>query len=89
MQEACDYPAIVEVYATFMIEQGRDSYGKVHSPLFVSVMDRKTARVFANMKEVPYPHVITRPAFLGRGRRHRPALGLSQRRHFESAITKL
>jgi hypothetical protein len=56
-----DYPAIVKAYADFMLEHGRDTYGKKHSPLFVSVMERKTATVFSNMKGLPYPHVITRP----------------------------
>jgi len=53
-----DYAAIAKAYADYMIEHGRDRYGKVHSPLFVSILDRKSATV---PKGAPYPHVITKP----------------------------
>jgi len=61
MQESCDYPAIARAYADYMIKYGRDRYGKVHSPLFVSVIDRKTGTVFRNKNQVPYPHAATKP----------------------------
>ncbi len=61
MQERFDYPAIAKAYADFMIKYGRDRYGKVHSPLFVSVMDRKTGTVFRSRNQVPYPHATTKP----------------------------
>jgi hypothetical protein len=71
MQAEYDYPAIVRAYADFMIGFGRDTYGKVRSPLFVSVMDRKTATVFPDMKQLPYPHVITKPYAPGLRRDHK------------------
>lgn len=71
MQAACDYRSIVEAYVEFMIANGRDHYGKLHSPLFVSVLDRKTGQVFRNIKAVPYPHVITRPYAPGLRRDHK------------------
>ncbi len=61
MQRECDYRAIAWAYAEFMIDYGRDRYGKQHSPLFVSVMDRKTGTVFQNANDVPYPHATTKP----------------------------
>ena len=66
----CDYPAIAKAYADYMIEYGRDRYGKVHSPLFVSAMDRKTATVF-QWGHVPYPHVIAKPYAPGLRRDHK------------------
>ena len=38
MQRENDYLAIARAYAEFMIDYGRDCYGKQHSPLFVSIM---------------------------------------------------
>ena len=70
MQSEYDYPAIVKAYAAFMIEHGRDRYGKEHTPLFVSAMDRKTATVF-RYGSVPYPRVITRPYAPGLRRDHK------------------
>jgi len=37
-----DYTAIAKAYADYMIENGRDRYGKVHSPVFVTAINRKT-----------------------------------------------
>ena len=37
-----DYLAIVKAYANTMIEQGRDTYGQEHTPLFAAGLDRKT-----------------------------------------------
>ena len=71
MQAACDYRAIVEAYVNHMIQSGRDRYGKIQSPLFVSVMDRKTGKVFQGLKHFPYPHVITRPFAPGLRRDHK------------------
>jgi hypothetical protein len=48
-----DYIAIARAYADYMIEYGRDRYGKVHSPLFVSVMNRESATV---PTRAAYPH---------------------------------
>jgi len=39
----------VRAYADAMIERGRDTYGKEHSPLFAAAMDRKTLQVFEKM----------------------------------------
>lgn len=41
-----DYFQLVKRYADFMIEHGRDRYGKVHSPLFATTMDRATGEVY-------------------------------------------
>ena len=41
-----DYGAIAKAYADYMIEHGRDQYGKVHSPLFLSTLNRKTGKPF-------------------------------------------
>jgi hypothetical protein len=43
-REPHDYLAIVRAYADVMIEHGRDDYGKIHSPLFVEELDRRTMR---------------------------------------------
>ncbi len=39
------YLAIVKAYANAMIEDGRDTYGSEHSPLFASALDRRTMRI--------------------------------------------
>lgn len=57
---AYDYRAIAATYANYMIEYGRDRYGEIHSPLFVTIMDRKTSTVF-KYRKVPYAHVVTKP----------------------------
>lgn len=41
-----DYFLMVKEYADFMIEYGRDRYGKVHSPLFATTMDRSNGDIF-------------------------------------------
>lgn len=48
--KAYDYTGIATVYADYMIKHGRDRYGEIHSPLFVTVMDRKTATVYTDWK---------------------------------------
>jgi hypothetical protein len=45
LQKKPDYLAIVKAYADAMIQHGQDTYGKVHSPLFVEELDRKTMRL--------------------------------------------
>ena len=40
-----DYLKVVKAYADTMIEKGRDTYGKVHSPLFAAALDRKTMKI--------------------------------------------
>ncbi|KPK43273.1 MAG: hypothetical protein AMK72_13560 [Planctomycetes bacterium SM23_25] len=66
-----DYLKIARAYADYMIAHGRDTYGKVHSPVFVSVMDRKTGKVFTSKGQVPYPHVKTKPYAPGLRRDHK------------------
>jgi hypothetical protein len=39
------YLSLVRAYADAMITQGRDIYGKQHTPLFVEELDRKTMRM--------------------------------------------
>ena len=43
---ASEYFFIVKDYADFMITHGRDRYGKEHSPLFATTMDRITGNVY-------------------------------------------
>ncbi len=40
-----DYLGLVRAYANATIKDGRDAYGKEHSPLFASALDRKTMKV--------------------------------------------
>jgi len=44
--EADRYLKIVRAYADCMIEHGRDTYGKEHSPLFAGMLSRKTHAIF-------------------------------------------
>ena len=43
--ESPDYLGMAKAYADAMIKDGRDTYGKEHSPLFASALDRKTMRI--------------------------------------------
>ena len=56
-----DYVAVARAYADCMIEHGRDRYGSVHSPLFVTGMNRQTT----NMVSPPFPHVKRKPFMPG------------------------
>jgi hypothetical protein len=40
------YLKIVKEYAGFMIEKGRDRYGKIHSPLFATTLNRQTGDIY-------------------------------------------
>ncbi len=60
MQQAYRYSAIVRAYADYMIQHGRDVYGKP-SPLFVTGMDRHTGK----MIRPPFPHVKRKPFMPG------------------------
>ena len=40
-----DYLAIVKAYADAMINDGRDTYGAKHSPLFASALNRRTMQI--------------------------------------------
>jgi hypothetical protein len=40
------YFLMVKKYVEFMIVNGRDRYGKEHSPLFATVLDRKTGNAY-------------------------------------------
>lgn len=62
-----NYTEIAKAYADYMISDGRDVYGKVHSPLFVTVLNRKTGKPF----RAPYPHVIAKPYAPGLRRDHK------------------
>jgi len=42
-----DYLEIVKGYADTMLKYGRDNYGMEHSPLFATMLDRKTLRMFS------------------------------------------
>lgn len=64
---AYDYTGIAKAYADYMIEHGRDVYGKVHSPLFMTVLNRQTGKPF----KAPYPHVIAKPYAPGLRRDHK------------------
>ena len=67
---SCDYNAIATAYADYMIGHGRDRYGKVYSPLFVSAMDRNTVTVNKHGNAL-YPHVIAKPYAPGLRRDHK------------------
>jgi len=41
-----DYLQVVKSYADTMLEKGRDRYGKEHSPLFATTLDRKKLELF-------------------------------------------
>jgi hypothetical protein len=71
MQADYHYTEIVRAYADYMIEHGRDGYGKVHSPLFVTGMDRRTGKRISP----PFPHVKRKPFVPGleRDRECRPS----------------
>ena len=56
-----DYVAIARAYADYMIEHGRDRYGKEHTPLFVTGMDRHTGKLISP----PFPHVKRKPFMPG------------------------
>ena len=43
-REAC--LKVVRAYADAMLHDGRDAYGKVHSPLFAAALNRRTLKVF-------------------------------------------
>ena len=40
-----DYLGVVKAYADTLIKHGRDTYGKVQSPLFAAALDRKTLTI--------------------------------------------
>ncbi|MBC8871627.1 MAG: hypothetical protein H8E44_19550 [Planctomycetes bacterium] len=65
-----NYTEIARAYADFMIEHGRDVYGKP-SPLFVTGIVRHTG----NMSSPPFPHVKRKPFMPGyeRDRECRPS----------------
>jgi len=41
-----DYLQIVKAYADTLLAKGRDHYGKEHSPLFATTLDRRTLEIF-------------------------------------------
>ena len=45
--QALTYLDYSKAYADAMIEKGRDTYGEKHSPLFASILDRKTIKIGA------------------------------------------
>lgn len=44
--EGAKYFLIVKAYADYMITHGRDRYGKEHSPLFATTLNRETGNVY-------------------------------------------
>ncbi len=64
---ASDYAGIARAYADYIIEHGRDVYGRAHSPLFMTVLNRKTGKPF----KASYPHVIAKPYAPGLRRDHK------------------
>lgn len=45
-EDRADYLHIVKSYADTLLEHGRDTYGRVNSPLFATTLDRKTLKLF-------------------------------------------
>lgn len=58
---AADYVTIAKSYVDYMIEHGRDTYGKKHTPLFVSGMDRHSGKKI----KPPFAHVKRKPFMPG------------------------
>lgn len=61
-----DYLRIVRAYADAMITHGRDTYGKVHSPLFAVTLDRKThtlptGQALEQLRRIPHEEWGIRP----------------------------
>jgi len=54
-----DYLSLVKGYADAMIEDGRDVYGEVHSPLFAAALDRKTMTI-GEFEKIPGVRSIDR-----------------------------
>ncbi len=44
--DGVDYLAKVRAYADALLQEGRDDYGRVHSPLIATTLDRKSMRLF-------------------------------------------
>jgi hypothetical protein len=63
-----DYLALVRACADTLIEKGRDRYGEIHSPLFLSVLDATTVSA---MPEMPLADGLIRTE----GRIHRRNIG--------------
>ena len=58
---ANDYLGVAKAYADYMIEHGRDVYGKRHTPLFVTGMNRYTGKKISP----PFAHVKRKPFMPG------------------------
>jgi len=51
---------LVKDYADAMLEEGRDTYGSEHSPLFASALNRQTMKIDAGLESVEIPGVRVR-----------------------------
>ena len=58
---AYDYVGIAKAYADYMITYGRDTYGKKHTPLFITGLDRHSGK----MIKPPFAHVKRKPFMPG------------------------
>ena len=52
VQASDDYLKIVRSYADAMAENGRDTYGSVHSPLFAATLDRKNLKLVGKVSKI-------------------------------------
>lgn len=52
-----DYVEAVKQYADAMLIKGRDNYGAVHSPLFVSALNRASMQIDPGLKSIEIPGV--------------------------------
>jgi len=64
--DADRYLTIVRAYADCMIERGRDTYGKEHSPLFAEALDRRTLKLLEGdalqkARELTFEEWLIRP----------------------------
>ena len=54
------YLSVVKEYVQTMIDKGRDVYGSVNSPLFASVLNRKTMLIDSSLQNIKIPGVRAR-----------------------------
>jgi hypothetical protein len=57
---ANNYLSTVKSYADALVEQGRDKYGEIHSPLFASVLNRETMEIEPSIASIKIPGVRER-----------------------------
>lgn len=54
-QQLNNFLLLVKNYADVFVENGRDEYGEVHSPLFDSVLNRETMKIEPEIASITIP----------------------------------